>query len=220
MEKDAEVSKAPKAKKPAGAPSTLALKKEIEEQKATIANLDNQVAAIDGKMDNILNLLNGMTAQDRPTGVPSYNESEDHYQGGGVTPAEFTPGNEIVRPQVMDVESPEFKKKAALLEFESQPVVIRIGAGHSEDDDQVFAIYVNGRAWMFRRDVQYTVPRYVVYGLCQARPMQYRSVEYVDATGGRAVHYPMSRGIRYPFQVVSDPDPRGAAWLQKALAEK
>lgn len=209
-----------------GSTSNKVLEGRINEQAEQIENIVGAVeelqeasTAADAKLDSILSALSGMSAQNRGGVVNPTIEPMEFDQGGGGA-AEFTTTGELEPARVLDVESPEFKAKMDYEKFMAERLTVMIHETNEEDADQHFSIGVNGRNYPFRRGETKQVPRYVVYGLCQCRPMRYKNHPYTDNEGNMAVRYDMSRGLRYPFSVVNDPNPRGPAWLARALAEK
>lgn len=119
------------------------------------------------------------------------------------------------------------KEKTAQLAFYEEPLVINI---HESSDmnapEKYVFLSVNGRGagpnglnWV-PRGQNVTVARKYVEVLARARPAKYDSIEKVNEVGDREVIYPRSSSLRYPFSVISDPNPKGAAWLSKLLRER
>lgn len=204
---------------------TEALASSLEEQTHQVAGLELNVTTMNAKLDNLINVLNEMSARDRPTSfrqmadAGALADTQDQvmeFEGRGTD----TPSVIETTGRPLDVNSKEFRDKAAELAFMNERLTISIQEVSDEDADKVVCVWVNGRAFAFNRGQEYEgIPRYVVYGLAKARPFSYRNEEYTKPNGEFAVRYPRSRGIRYPFSVIYDPNPRGSSWLQRALAE-
>jgi len=125
----------------------------------------------------------------------------------------------LIEPAAQPVDHPRMAEKIEKLAFDKQILRVRIGTTSDEDADLVFDVAVNGRRHFFVRGEEYDVPRMFVEVLARAKPVGYRNEEYTDHDGVRKVRYPKRTGLRYPFDVLHDPDPRGAAWLKGILAE-
>jgi len=79
----------------------------------------------------------------------------------------------------------------------------------------------NGKRYIFPRGFEVKVPRKVVEQLARCKETGFKNEEFTDNDGSRAVRWPAQTGLRYPFSVTHDPNPRlGDAWLKKILAEK
>lgn len=212
------------------AKTTDALQEQLAQQAAEAQNTRAELAAMEGKLDNLGNMLTelsgaltGMSAQDRPT---SFNTArveapEQDLGGGGANQfARVRDGRRLLQGQrLVDVESPEFKAKMEMEQFMAERLTVHIHDAADEKADPHFGIWVNGREWIFARNTTVeNVPRFVVFGLCCARPMHYGNKLVTDGDGVRKYTYPMSRALRYPFSVEYDPSGRrGAEWLRHAL---
>lgn len=203
------------------------LQKAVEQQAEDFQSFQNRM---ENQMQNILDSLQGMSAQNHPTGATrDHFEAAEQDQGGGgeayfdddpggVTPFEGPP--QLIKPRPgQTVDDPEFKAKQETLQFYAQMLDISIGPTTDEDAMDFFSISVNGRSYIFEYGKDYTnVPRYIVAGLAAARPAHYDNQHYVDSNGVRGYRYPMKRGLRYPFSVTHDPaGARGREWLRFEL---
>jgi hypothetical protein len=63
------------------------------------------------------------------------------------------------------------------------------------------------------------VKRKFVEILARSRPVGYGNEEYVKEDGTRDVRWPKRIAFKYPFSVIKDDNPRGAAWLRKIVTE-
>jgi hypothetical protein len=116
------------------------------------------------------------------------------------------------------------KEKAEALRFCEDILTINIHESSDQDapETHVF-LSVNGRGagpngipWV-PRGQNVKVARKYVEVLARARPSKYGSVEKINSIGEREVVYPRTSSLRYPFSVIEDPNPKGAAWLTTIL---
>jgi hypothetical protein len=161
----------------------------------------------------MMGLLNGMSAQNRPTAMSPTIESEEVNLSGEFV-AEFTDlGLELIVPSDGTLDDPAVRAKAERLAFDAMIVKIKIHEGAEDQADQVVPVWVNGRPFHMQRGGTYDVPRYVVELLASARPMTYRNVMHTDGQGIKSFKYPMSQGTRYPFSIIQDSYKDSARWL-------
>ncbi len=175
-------------------------------------------AARDDKLDNVLEVFSkafnkGMEPMEQELGKerqPFDVEFDDQNNAIGIDKG------------LHDVDSPDFRDKMKLLEFMEEPVEVFIHMTNEKDADKIFDIQVNGRPQIFVPGNTYIVRRKFVDGLARAKPVHYENEEYMDVQNGKpimSVRHPGRRGLRYPFTVVEDKNPLGAAWLKGVLAE-
>jgi hypothetical protein len=129
--------------------------------------------------------------------------------------------NEILISEtgIADVNSPQFKAKAAALAYYNEKVTVYIQTVNDEQADTVFDIGVNGEIWKFRRGDTRTVPRYVVEGLATAKPVGFKSVEFKDSHGKTNYREQATTGLRYPFNLVNASQ-KDQQWLNSVLARR
>lgn len=70
--------------------------------------------------------------------------------------------------------------------------------------------------YFFRGQVQAVKRKYVAI-LAAAKEHAIRTPEYTTAEGVRATKIARTSSLKYPFSIISDPNPRGAAWLKALL---
>lgn len=160
-------------------------------------------------------------ARDTPVSLSKPQLSTDDEQIGqdGVVTGEDGSA-EIARVKAETIDTPGFREKAANLEFNNEPVRIRILDTSEPNAQQVFQINVNGPPdWLFERGKEYTIPRYVLETIARAKPVNYRNEEYIDDDGILKVRWPSRTGARVPFDVIEDKNPMGRAWLRSILAQ-
>ena len=125
----------------------------------------------------------------------------------------------IEETDIQIVDGPKAMKKAEALAFMEELVTVVVHHSTDENAEQLVPIHVNGKTQLFPRGEPVTVKRKYVEGLVRAKPVNYRSEEYVNQSGDKAYRYPRNMGLRYPFQVERDDNPKGRDWLKKILAE-
>lgn len=126
---------------------------------------------------------------------------------------------ELDKPDIQVIDGPRASEKAEELAFMEEPVTVMVLESQNEFDHAIVTIGVNGRNQNFVRGQPITVKRKYVEGLARAKPVGYRNEEYTMEDGTRSFRYPKRTGLRFPFQIVRDDNPRGADWLRKILAE-
>jgi len=112
-----------------------------------------------------------------------------------------------------------FKDKAAALAFNEEKLTIMIHDTTDENADQLVFLSVNGRGVWLERAQQYKISRKYVEVLCRAKPFGIETVQARDFMGNQTTNIKKSSALRYPFSVLNDPNPNGAAWLRSILAQ-
>lgn len=75
----------------------------------------------------------------------------------------------------------------------------------------------NGVPQYFYRGVPQRVKRKYLAILAACKEHSVSTPEYTGSDGARAVAIKRASSLKYPFSVISDPNPRGAAWLKALL---
>jgi hypothetical protein len=83
-------------------------------------------------------------------------------------------------------------------------------------ENPVFTACNGVTQYFFRGQVQ-TVRRKFLAILAIAKEHAIRTPEYTLADGSRGTKITRTSSLKYPFSVISDPNPRGAAWLKALL---
>lgn len=115
-------------------------------------------------------------------------------------------------------DGPKFASKAEELAFMDEAVEIIVHRGASKNPEPIVQLACNGRNQFILRNRRQTVKRRYIEVLCNAREITYLQEEYMAENGERRIRNIPQHGLRYPFTVTRDTD-RGAAWLEKKLAE-
>ena len=150
-------------------------------------------------------------------------EPMEMHQGAGV--AEFDEDADHAELDLhletgKDLEDPYQRQKMEYERFMHETVRIQVHETAEEDADQIFDLAVNNRRIVLRRGEIKDVPRWAVETLARAKPATYANEEYIDRDGIRKVRYPMRQGVRYPFSVIHDPNPKGPDWLASVLTQQ
>lgn len=78
---------------------------------------------------------------------------------------------------------------------------------------------VNGEVAWLPRDVKIRIPRKFVERLARSQEATYRTDDNPDPRMDEGKIIRRTNGQVFPFQVLHDPSPRGAAWLQRVTRE-
>lgn len=125
----------------------------------------------------------------------------------------------LIAPKIEPVDGPNAMAMVDELAFMEEPVTVTVHTTKEKFEGPLVTISVNGRDQNFLRGQAITVKRKFVEGLARAKPVSFRNEEFVNGEGDKQFRYPASSGLRYPFQVDHDANPRGGPWLRKILAE-
>jgi len=131
--------------------------------------------------------------------------------------------NEIGSGSV-EIEAVERNLTPDLVETEAfmyELVTIMIADTNDENDaDMLVQVAVNGRNQFFVRGQPQDVRRCYVERLARAKKRSFS--QNLDERLGENVFNTMKahNTLRYPFTVISDPNPKGAAWLRAILSER
>ncbi len=117
-----------------------------------------------------------------------------------------------------------FEDKAAKLAFgeETMTVIISEDSNPLNPEPYVYlansgrGAMPNGVPWV-PRGVPVDIKRKFVEQLCRAKPIAIKTVEVTQADGARGIQIQRNASLKYPFTVVRDDNPKGAAWLREML---
>ena len=203
---------------PESTPELEAQLQEAAEANAQFAEENQRLAKENDALRADVAEIKAMLARNNPVSIRPSTEvaGEVGHDGDNY----FNDGGELVSTASRDVDDPLFKEKAEMLKFMNEPVTISITESADENTDDRFVVYNNGRAYPLRQGETVTVPRFVVEDLMRARTTKYRNELRVDQlTGEQSYHWPSKTGLRYPFTIVQDNNPKGKAWVAKVRAE-
>jgi len=129
-------------------------------------------------------------------------------------------GDARIEPQEIEVVGgPVIDDLAPALAFMEEPVDVLVHDSADRNAEPIVETGVNGRVQFFIRGQTQTVKRKFVECLARAKTTTYSQQKYSDANGNDAIRNVPHTALRYPFSVVNDRNPNGAAWLKKVLAE-
>lgn len=181
--------------------------------------LEETVGSLDAKLAALFTLVSAdiesRSAKNVPTSIRKGTDVEGT-ETVGVLEADSE--IEVVKKELGD---PLLMKKLDRLAFDMQKLTIHVHEVSDKNADQVFQLSVNGnpqtQAVLFRGK-EAKVPRCLVEVMMRARPVRYGNEES-NVGGVQSYRNPSYRGFLYPFTVLKDPSPHGAAWLEKLRLE-
>jgi hypothetical protein len=107
------------------------------------------------------------------------------------------------------------------LAFMEELVTVVVHKSHEKNAEAVVTIWNDGRSQPFVRGVPNMVKRKFVECLARAKLTVFDQDVHVDRSTGEGVNRMIpNTGLKYPFDVIQDKNPRGRAWLQSILAEE
>lgn len=116
------------------------------------------------------------------------------------------------------VEGPRFKDREKELAFNEDMLTIIIHPSTEKNAERVILVAVNGRNCYIPRNLEVKVRRKYVERLAHAR--QENIEQDVTAKDPADVNrLNITQAHKYPFSVLHDPHPDGAAWLRKVCSE-
>lgn len=148
-------------------------------------------------------------------------DSGDHQVGQDQTATLSSVGEAVIeRPPYQSVDGPEGKDHADAMAFNEEMCEVTVADSPDPREGKIVTISVDGSNQNFIRGQKQTVRRKYVEGLARAKPVSFMNQEYVDGNGDKAFRYPSTTGLRYPFTLDRDDNPKGGMpWLRKILAE-
>lgn len=114
----------------------------------------------------------------------------------------------------------DYKIEAAALAFNEELLDVEILENDNPHAEQVIELGVNGVSQFMMRGKKQTIKRKFVESLARAKTESISTPIYKDATGADATKIVKTQGLRYPFKVTKDANPRGQEWLEAILRER
>lgn len=112
---------------------------------------------------------------------------------------------------------------AAELAFMEEPVRILLHRGREKFAPPMYDFSIDGRAIWIRVDTPTTIKRKYLEVIARSQPFEVETdVNTNEHMGEQAVVQNLIKrhqSARYPFTVIEDKNPRGAAWLAKVMRE-
>ena len=201
-----------------------------EEMANAVAQQSNALVALaagqeaqEKTLDNIGELLRGLTARQAPVGVKAFDVRDGNlsYQQD-IDVGEDNHGNmKIVETARDPKDTAEWLHSQAELEtFMAEELVIYIHPSPKAADAQIADLSVNGKVFILPRGKEVTVPRYVVEVLARGAPFEFRAIDTEDPRRSNRYRYVGVAAGRYPFAIHNDPSgDRGVAWKSQIEEE-
>jgi hypothetical protein len=108
---------------------------------------------------------------------------------------------------------------ADALAFMEEKVTVMLHEDTDPNAENPVQVACNGINQFFFRGQPQDVKRKYVEILARAKRTRVATPEVTDGSGARTNAIRQSSSIRYPFQVVFDPNPKGPAWLKAVMQE-
>ena len=121
--------------------------------------------------------------------------------------------------QVEVVDKPAEKTMLDALAFMEERVTVMLMDDSNPNAENPVQVSCNGVNQFFMRGQAQDVKRKFVEILARAKRTVISTPETTDSTGSRTNMIRQSTSLRYPFQVVADPNPRGPQWLKGIMQE-
>lgn len=154
-----------------------------------------------------------------PRGVRSTDNMQVGQNQSHIMPAFGPVDVENFADQFQVVDGPEWPQKADALAFMEEPVMVRLATTTDPNAERFPHVGVNGVNQFFERGKPQVVKRKFVEALARSKPVTVKTLDAKDFDGNDTKVIEKTTGIRYPFEVLRDDNPRGPAWLSKVLAE-
>lgn len=122
-------------------------------------------------------------------------------------------------PEIEVIDRVITDNKADRLKFMAEPVTVMVHESTDPNDVELVQVSVNGRTQFFIRGQPQQVKRCYVERLARAKKTAYS--QNLDERLGEAMNNMRPHhALLYPFSVIEDRNPKGAAWLRGILAER
>lgn len=154
-----------------------------------------------------------------PVAPIHYLESEEQEIGQGKTRTLRSEGPAIEAldpPGIVVSEFPVNKEKLEMLKFMEDELLVVVHDSTSPTDEKFPEVWNDGRKFTFIRGKEMRVKRKFVEILARAKRTVYSQEQQNDRSNYDNIPH---TGLRYPFAVANDPDPRGKEWLRGILQE-
>ena len=121
---------------------------------------------------------------------------------------------------IVAVDSPMENDHMKELAFMEEPVTIRLERSNEKFAPELVDVYVNGRVEWIPVGRPYTVARKYVEVLLRAKADNVQTI--AGKVGDENPENRITRftSSKYPFSVIQDNSPRGAAWMTRIQAER
>lgn len=103
--------------------------------------------------------------------------------------------------------------------FYEEAVEVEILPTENPHAEQVIQLQCNGVNQFLLRGVPVMVKRKFVEILARAKTENIATPEFIDGNGNRSTRITKSQGLRYPFRVMRDANPKGREWLETVMRQ-
>jgi hypothetical protein len=110
-------------------------------------------------------------------------------------------------------------KNVDVAKFMEEEITIVIHKSTDKNALERVPVGVNGETAWLPRDTRIKLPRKFVERLARAQEATFRTDDNPDPRMDEGKIVRRTNGQVFPFQVIHDPNPRGAAWLQRISRE-
>lgn len=192
-------------------------------EKQIIESNETQSKRMKGIEESMGEMLKILTTKQAPAVIqPSGTDSRDAYQHLDRIDIEFKKNDdihadvEVERPGITSIHSAEFADKMDQHKFDMESVEIMVMPSPSTYPDHTFTVGVNGRLRMITRGKRQWLPRCYVEVLLRAKVSHYSNDEVVNKYNNEmTIQNNETKAHRYPLQIMTDRNPKGAAWLER-----
>lgn len=148
-------------------------------------------------------------------------DTREHKIGQDKAPRDLpSTGDARLTPTIIEpVEGPDWETKAETLAFMEETVEVMVAESTDKNDEVIVEVFNGGRAQRFIRGQSQTVKRKFIEVLARAKQTRYRQESYKAHDGSDAIRNIPVTALRYPFQIMHDPNPKGRDWLKRVLSE-
>jgi len=192
-----------------------------DSNKATDEKIENLESSINKKMDEgfdeLMKKVTNVLPVQTTKGSKLSTDIHEHADEDTISFKDSNPHEdvEIVEVALTSSESSEFNNKAEQLKFDNEMIEIMVMPSTSTYPDHCFPVGVNGRMLLVTRGQKQWLPRNYVEVLLRAKVSTYGNEETIRPNGERTIKNPETKSHRYPLQIISDKNPKGAQWLHR-----
>lgn len=193
--------------------------KELREANEAFSEANDALSNENDQLRQQLEAMKSALAKNNPVSISQRLETDDLQIGQDGT-AHFDKDGVLVHVEQRTLDDPFLAAKIKELAFMEELVTVEIADTAEEQADIGFVISVQNKPETFMRGQQKTVKRKFVEGLARAKKTAFGNVLTVDPVNGEQAYvHPSKTGLRYPFSVIRDDNPRGREWLHAVLRQ-
>lgn len=162
--------------------------------------------------------MNGTVFVRQQTGVESHNHEPEAMRAINIDET-TAKGKDILGAGGIEVDKDDVMGSDRVLQerFMQDVLEVHFHEAADENEPQFVEVTVNGEYRRAVRGFPASLKRMHVAVLAQAKQLRVTQKKVVNADGSMGfIEQPVMK-LTYPFSIISDPSPRGAAWLKKLL---